>query len=141
MLRRSPQDQPLSRFVQIGAVITIRLPAFATVAATTADGTITPASSPPQSPRSSSAAFLQRPPALSEQSMSAIAKFKAATATAAQIHSSQAVDYSFTEATTVCAFAGHAAALTARRAHGPRKTRLAPHLCRPSLLSAGAASP
>jgi hypothetical protein len=49
----------------------------------------------------------------------------AATATAAQIHSSQAVDYSFTEATTVCAFAGHAAALTARRAHGPRKTPLA----------------
>src|ERR1035438_10012844 len=45
--------------------------AFAPVAATTADGTITPASSPPQSPRSSSAAFLQRPPALSEKGRSA----------------------------------------------------------------------
>src|ERR1019366_5715189 len=61
------KTSPDSRFAQIGAVITIRLPAFATVAATTADGTITPAFSPPQSPRSSSVAFLQRRLGLSEQ--------------------------------------------------------------------------
>src|ERR1035441_9838095 len=67
--KSSAQERPLAtRFAQIGAVITIRLPAFATVAATTADGTITPAFSPPQSPRSSSAAFLQRPPGFSEKS-------------------------------------------------------------------------
>src|ERR1035438_4899295 len=66
--KSSAQERPLAtRFAQTGAVITIRLPAFATVAATTADGTITPAFSPPQSPRPSFAAFHRHPPRFSEQ--------------------------------------------------------------------------